>query len=165
MTRFVAMSVSICWPFSSDWPSEMHIAIEAPIDVPQIKSNISRIGRPAQRISMACSTCVGLSPLTPPPSMHRMRSGRACAHIRAHILLRLGVSAMRVAIVTPMLFELLPPRLSAAESRRERLQHRSRGLARGVSRDQRGLARLGGVGRAGGGAVWIQCLGVSDERI
>eukprot|EP00965_Chrysotila_dentata_P127059 4202878-Pleurochrysis_carterae.AAC.1 len=53
----------------------MHMAIAAPIEVPQIKSKQSRTSRPT-RASIACSSSVGLRPLTPPPSIHRMRSGR-----------------------------------------------------------------------------------------
>eukprot|EP00965_Chrysotila_dentata_P049769 1650344-Pleurochrysis_carterae.AAC.2 len=66
-------------PVSSEAPREMHMAIDAPMDVPQIRSKHSRMRFPPRRLSTACRTSVGFNPLTPPPSMHKIRSGRSAS--------------------------------------------------------------------------------------
>eukprot|EP00965_Chrysotila_dentata_P151078 4993297-Pleurochrysis_carterae.AAC.2 len=76
MTRVSAISRSTWTPVSSVAPRAMHMAMEAPIEVPQMRSKTSRMLLPPRRRSSAWSTSVGLRPFTPPPSMHRMRSGR-----------------------------------------------------------------------------------------
>ena len=52
------------------------IVVAPPIEVPQIMSNMSEMGSDV-RASSACSTSMILKPLIPPPSIARIRSGRA----------------------------------------------------------------------------------------